>query len=163
MIGFKATRDLKCRDTQFEIGGEYTINGTLELCKNGFHFCKNVGDVFRYYMNDAVVVKVEAFDVIDGDDKSCCRTIKILELLNGNYDNYWFKDGKLHREDGPAVENRDYKAWYLNGLLHREDGPAVEDDGRKIWYLNNLLHREDGPAIEEGDFKEWWINGIRQK
>ena len=37
----------------------------------------------------------------------------------------------------------------LNGKLHREDGPAIEDsDGDKYWYLNDKLHREDGPAIE---------------
>ena len=29
--------------------------------------------------------------------------------------------------------------WYLNGKLHREDGPAVEwaIDGYKRWYLND--------------------------
>ena len=53
------------------------------------------------------------------------------------------------------------KEWYLNGKLHREDGPAIEySDGGKEWYLNGKRHREDGPAIEwyYGD-KEWWING----
>ena len=30
------------------------------------------------------------------------------------------------------------KQWYLHGKLHREDGPAVEyPDGEKFWYLNN--------------------------
>jgi len=29
------------------------------------------------------------------------------------------------------------KGWFLNGKLHREDGPAVEyADGHKSWYLN---------------------------
>lgn len=28
------------------------------------------------------------------------------------------------------------KSWYLDGKLHREDGPAVErSDGSKAWYL----------------------------
>lgn len=41
------------------------------------------------------------------------------------------------------------KRWYKDGFLHREDGPAIEwSDGDKYWYTNNLLHREDGPAIE---------------
>ena len=50
----------------------------------------------------------------------------------------WFLNGKLHREDGPAVEWADgTKKWYLNGEYHREDGPAVEwADGTKFWYLN---------------------------
>ena len=53
------------------------------------------------------------------------------------------------------------KEWYLNGKLHREDGPAIEyADGSKEWWLNGDLHREDGPAIEDADgTKEWWLNG----
>ena len=53
------------------------------------------------------------------------------------------------------------KFWYLNGQLHREDGPACEhQSGTKEWYLNGQLCREDGPACEyaSGD-KYWYING----
>ncbi|CAB4196751.1 hypothetical protein UFOVP1290_271 [uncultured Caudovirales phage] len=51
---------------------------------------------------------------------------------------YWYLEGELHREDGPAVEYPDgTKEWWLEGKLHREDGPAVEyPDGTKEWYLN---------------------------
>jgi hypothetical protein len=55
---------------------------------------------------------------------------------------YWRKlNGKLHREDGPAIEKANgSKSWWLNGELHREDGPAVEDaDGTKEWWLNDKL------------------------
>ena len=54
------------------------------------------------------------------------------------------------------------KHWYLNGKLHREDGPAVEySDGIKHWYLNGKLHREDGPAVGfwSGN-KHWYLNGM---
>jgi len=50
--------------------------------------------------------------------------------------------------------------WHLNGRIHREDGPAVTEwyeDGMKWydrWFLNDKLHREDGPAEEI-----WWENG----
>ena len=56
-----------------------------------------------------------------------------------------------------------YKAWWLNGKLHREDGPAVEmADGYKEWWLNGERHREDGPAIENADgTKRWYLNGER--
>ena len=55
------------------------------------------------------------------------------------------------------------KHWCLNGRIHREDGPAVEwDDGEKYWYLNGKLHREDGPAIEWDDgTKLWYLNGTK--
>jgi len=74
----------------------------------------------------------------------------------------WYLNGKLHREDGPAIECADgYKAWYLNGKRHREDGPAIEEaSGDKFWWLNGKRNREDGPAMEwaDGD-KSWWLNG----
>ena len=32
------------------------------------------------------------------------------------------------------------KLWYLDGKLHREDGPAIEfPDGYKEWYLNDEI------------------------
>ena len=74
----------------------------------------------------------------------------------------WHLKGKLHREDGPAVEYADgYKSWYLNDKLHREDGPAVEwASGTKFWFLNGKLHREDGPAEEwASGAKFWHLNG----
>ena len=53
------------------------------------------------------------------------------------------------------------KEWYLNGKLHREDGPAIEDaNGYKEWWINGERHREDGPAVECADgSKTWYING----
>ena len=52
------------------------------------------------------------------------------------------------------------KFWYLNGKLHREDGPAVElANGTKYWYINDQFHREDGPAVEFANgTKEWYLN-----
>ena len=33
------------------------------------------------------------------------------------------------------------KRWFLNGKLHREDGPAVEwSNSTKEWYLNGKRH-----------------------
>lgn len=73
----------------------------------------------------------------------------------------WYLNGKLHREDGPAIEHTDGdKEWWLDGRRHREDGPAViNTDGNKLWYFNDKLHREDGPAIVHPDgHKEYWIH-----
>jgi hypothetical protein len=76
----------------------------------------------------------------------------------------WYKNGKLHREDGPAIEwSNGYKEWWINGNRHRENGPAIEYiSGTKKWFKNGERHREDGPAIElSNGYKEWWINGER--
>ena len=41
------------------------------------------------------------------------------------------------------------KSWYLNGKLHREDGPAVEHaDGYKAWYLENVEYTESEHKAE---------------
>jgi len=74
----------------------------------------------------------------------------------------WKLNGKLHREDGPAVIWSDgTKEYYLNGERHREDGPArIYADGSQAWYLNDQLHRTDGPARiwADGD-QAWYLNG----
>ena len=75
---------------------------------------------------------------------------------------YWYLNGELHREDGPAIEYASGdKAWYLNGSPHREDGPAIERaNGDKSWWLNGERHRPDGPAIEDADgYKAFYLNG----
>jgi hypothetical protein len=60
---------------------------------------------------------------------------KIIVDLDPAWVSYYNKQGKLHRDDGPAVEcATGDKAWYKNGLKHREDGPAVEySSGHKEW------------------------------
>jgi hypothetical protein len=69
---------------------------------------------------------------------------------NGNkcYES-WYKDGKLHREDGSALisylnnGSKEYEYWYKDGEYHREDGPAwigYNDNGSKryeSWYLHD--------------------------
>jgi len=73
--------------------------------------------------------------------------LKGYEIIEYPELRFWRLNGKLHREDGPAVEYPSgTKCWYLNGKYHREDGPAIEDaDGTREWYLNGELHREVAP------------------
>ncbi len=70
----------------------------------------------------------------------------------------WYKAGKLHRENGPAVIFLDGEQWWFkNGKLHREDGPAVIDPyGTQEWWKEGEWHREDGPAIIYPDGRQWW-------
>ena len=71
-------------------------------------------------------------------------------LIDKDNDKAWFKNGKLHREDGqPAVECANgNKAWYKNGKQHREDGPAREcANGNKAWYLNGKKYSEEAYRI----------------
>jgi hypothetical protein len=62
----------------------------------------------------------------------------------------------------PRIDSDGNKFWYLNGDLHREDGPAAEcANGDKEWWLNDRIHRTDGPAIvRESGVIEWWLNSV---
>jgi hypothetical protein len=77
---------------------------------------------------------------------------------------YWYKDGQLHRDDGPAVEqDNGTKRWYKRGKKHRDDGPAVIwPDRSKLWYQNGKPHRDDGPAWELTKDREerWYRHGV---
>lgn len=47
---YKATNpDMTCRDFQFELGKQYNIEGTPELCRNGFHCSQKLVTVFSFY------------------------------------------------------------------------------------------------------------------
>ncbi len=71
---------------------------------------------------------------------------------------YWYRNGKLHRDDEPAIEwSNGAKHWYRNGVFHRDGGPAAEyADGAKHWYRNGKLHRDDGPAIDCLNGRRYW-------
>lgn len=75
----------------------------------------------------------------------------------------WFRKGLLHREDGPALINpqRGEERWFFDGELHREGGPAVIlADGRQEWWVKGLPHRTGGPAMIYTDgTRQWWKHG----
>lgn len=58
----------------------------------------------------------------------------------------YFKNGELHRLDGPALESRDgkHQEWWVNGKLHREDGPAIIGGAfGESWYLNDISYNKE--------------------
>lgn len=72
-----------------------------------------------------------------------------------DYDYKKFKIKSVsHIGDCTVVECDDgAKSWYKNGVIHREDGPAYCNTesllhGFKMWYKHGERHREDGPTIE---------------
>lgn len=75
----------------------------------------------------------------------------------------WYFNGRLHRENGPALKIGTMFAWYINGKLHREDGPAkfYTDAKYEQWYINGKRHRLDGPAVIYHNSKEWWVDGVK--
>lgn len=87
-----------------------------------------------------------------------------VQITRPNGYEAWYRDGLLHREDGPAfIDPSGAEGWYLHGRRHRADGPAIAGpNGYEAWYRDGMLHREDGPAIVRADgWREWWLRGYR--
>ena len=62
----------------------------------------------------------------------------ILEFTNRRE---WYKNGKLHRINGPAIEYKNgCKKWYRNGILYKECGPdIVYNRIKKKWFINKKI------------------------
>ena len=80
----------------------------------------------------------------------------------------WLRRGSVKHRNGdlPACEFADgAKQWFKNGRLHRENGPAcIYPDGSTEWYFDGDKHRGNGPACEYADgTKQWWAFGQRIK
>jgi hypothetical protein len=65
---------------------------------------------------------------------------------NGNQ--WWWKDSRLHRDDGPAIIYCDgTKYWYKNGCRHRENGPAViRPNAEDLFFIHDISLTKE----------EWW-------
>jgi hypothetical protein len=135
---------------------KYTNGDTIHYLNGEFHredgpaidFAE--GDKEWWLYGECLDFKSWMFKV--GEKKM--KKVKISKLPNGIL--YKYPDGKeifkyIH---GDTI-------YYLNGKIHREDGPAIERvNGDKEWYLNDKLHRENGPAVEFANGEKWWfLNG----
>lgn len=87
MKGYKGMNaDMTCRGMQFEVGKKYHVDGKIEVCHNGLHFCKNLSDVFGYYhrylnRNRFFIVDVSGTIKTDGN-KSAASDMEIIRELN---------------------------------------------------------------------------------
>ena len=84
----------------YEIGKTYRIEGELKMCENGFHFCKNLIDVFGYYAFDeqnTVLAEVEADGaILQEGTKFCAEEIKVLKAIPWSEVSTVIKDGKCN-------------------------------------------------------------------
>lgn len=112
------------------------------------------GPAVIYYNKEGGGIKEEAY-YLKGDyvlktdwekEKNKKEQIEIKKY--GNCISYT-KNGKYHREDGPAWENilTGRKDWFINDKRHRIGGPAISEPGYEAYYQNDRLHNTEGPAI----------------
>ena len=94
MKGYKVfNSDWTCRGFQYEVGKTYEMEDEPIICKQGFHFCTDPKDCFRYYdfWGDIKIAEIEALGDIDRehmDSKCCTNKIKIIRELS-------LKDAKI--------------------------------------------------------------------
>ena len=88
MKGYKVFgSDWTCQDFQYEVGQTYEMDGNIELCCRGFHFCKNPTDCFNYYSFNPKnkVAEVEALGNVlienEGNSKCCTNKIHIVKKI----------------------------------------------------------------------------------
>ena len=82
---------------------------------------------------------------------------EILQLPDGT--NIYTTDGRLHREDGPAIEFSNGTSYYfIDGVLHRDNGPAIScaDPAGCHWFKH-------GVAITSQGRSHSLITELRQK
>ena len=76
---------LYCRDMEFKVGEIAEVEGPLEICRNGIHFCWKLNDVNEYYsLRNRVICEVEPLGDIAGDTegkKFCTNRLKVLRIL----------------------------------------------------------------------------------
>ncbi len=91
---------------------------------------------------------------------------KYIEFSDGAIDfscyakEVWYKDGKYHRDDGPAIiTTAGSEIWMKDGVVHREGAPAIISGAVSRWIKNGKLHREDGPAYIEGSIEGYYLEG----
>jgi len=100
--------DWTCRGFKYEVGKTYTHKGEISLCAEGFHFCKELTQCFKFY--DCVtwnkIAEVEALGkVIEGDKKCVTNKIKIVREIP-------FDEIKEIRKEN----NRSYGINYSEGI-----------------------------------------------
>ena len=87
MFGYKVFNpDFTCKDFKYEVGKTYTIDGDIECCRKGFHFCKDLINCFYYYNFDynnkfAIVEANDKIITVD-DEKYCTNNITIVKELS---------------------------------------------------------------------------------
>ena len=95
-MGYKAFNNMQDRfGNTYQLDVVYEVVGPVKFRKNGFHFCKNIEDVFRYYDgfdDNTVVCRVVGFGELDEYDDEMheyfdmysSSKLRILKVLSRN-------------------------------------------------------------------------------
>ena len=105
--------NMTCRSFRYELGRVYEMDGRIWPCERGFHFCRNMADVFDYYgMEGCRYAEVEALGkVVDVGRKSVTDKLRVVrELTWAEILEIMYAQGGLKLEDTPFPADKIIKA-----------------------------------------------------
>ena len=150
--GYKASINRKCKDLTYEVGKTYTFNGKIEPCSTGFHYCKEIDDIFDYYVydrNNTVIFEIQDLGTsINEDNKTVTNKIKIISIVNPNKYNNLFKYYKFDKNNNLIKVEKSDGSWEKSEFDKNNNKIKVEtSDGywEKSEYdkNNNLIKVEN--------------------
>lgn len=136
--GYKAFNNMMDRyGNTYEVGNTYKVEGPIKFQQSGFHFCKNLEDVFRYYDGfdeNTIICEVEGYGEFDKYDDTyydyynmyAISSFKIIKALNREE----ILDNVLNKGLMPTI--RLISGYYLtdeelNIILNKYNDPMVID------------------------------------
>ena len=117
MIGYKGFDEkLKCRGFQYEIGKIY-FEERAECCKQGFHFCERLTDVFVYYpisLSRFCEVRASGRLDIEGDKIATTEIEIIRELTLEEVLQICIKEAKNEKTNNLISTNKSFSSTSVN-------------------------------------------------
>ena len=128
--GFKGTdKDMRCKgDYQYELGKQFDLDADVEpvLCEKGFHFCKKLESVFRYY------------NIGDGN-----RFFEVEALV---------KKSDLNLKQKKSNVNTFYDPY---GYLPRSSGSNDKYSAKSIRFIRELSVDEVFDIVTDSEVRGW--------
>ena len=162
MKGYKAfniTQNGKqCRDYNFGQKKIHEIEGKLEVCENGFHFCEKLEDVFDYYKFDkktVVIHEIEVLgEVLKEDNKSVTNKLKIgRKLSNKELFNNEELQLKVVKKDGDAIQ-------FIKNPSEKVQLEAVKQRGWAIQFIKNPSEKVQLEAVKQNSYIIQYVKNL---
>lgn len=180
MKGYKAlNKDMRAilgNEMQYELGKNYSINGDVIPCKNGFHFCEKIEYLNYYYtIADSRIFEIEANGVIRRhENKYASEKIKLVRELTKEeikkyfeqnvqsfvcYDEGYVREAVAEQGYGLDVLVND-KNWYVREAVAKQGYELDVLVNDKDWHVRKAV-AEQGYGLEVliGD-KDWYVRKI---
>ena len=134
---------------QYEMNVIYEVYGEIIPCKNGFHYCKEIKDLFKYYENEDIrIFECEVDKEVTNDGiKYCTNKIKLTRELSKEEIDKYFIDN--------LDELKNDKNLYVRAAVAQQ-GYALEELKNDEDCVVRRAVAQQGYALEELKNDEYW-------